>query len=214
MPKETDNLDDLLEQVRDLVMVTCPSGSTIKVLSDSEKDHYEQIAARYLSDNIFQNVTDYQELDRLLIMELMVYRWSQWLSEERDYAGELVNVDEIRKNIIENSKEIRLVKKALGLDKATRDRESSESVSDFIHSLKLRAKEFGIMRNDQAISAITMWKELIGIITFYHGSTDEERREFNRTADDIMQWIFDQNEKFEEIDSAMRENQKMWVREL
>lgn len=196
-------------------MVTCPSGATIKVLSDGEKEYYEQIATRYQADNIFQNITDYQELDRLLIMELMVYRWSQWLSEERDYAGELVNVDEIRKNIIENSKEIRLVKKALGLDKATRDKESAESVGEFIHQLKLRAKEFGIMRNEQAVSAITMWKELIGIITFYHNSTPEERKEFNRTSDDIMQWILDQNEQFEKIDEEFRAgSQQFWIREL
>lgn len=196
-------------------MVTCPSGATIKVLSDGEKEYYEQIAQRYQADNIFQNITDYQELDRLLIMELMVYRWSQWLSEERDYAGELVNVDEIRKNIIENSKEIRLVKKALGLDKATRDKESAESVGEFIHQLKLRAKEFGIMRNEQAVSAITMWKELIGIITFYHNSTPDERKEFNRTSDDIMQWILDQNEQFEKIDEEFRAgSQTYWVREL
>lgn len=212
---EEDDLDDLLDQVRDLVMVTTPSGASIKVLTDGEKDYYESIAQRYMADNIFQNIADYQELDRLLIMELMVFRWSQWLAEERDYENEMVNVDEIRKNIIENSKEIRLVKKALGLDKATRDKENAESIGDYIANLRLRAREFGIMRNEQAAAAITMWQALIGEVDFYEGATDDERREFNRTAEDIIAWIRQQDAKFREIDEKFRESsQRYWVREL
>jgi SHS2 domain-containing protein len=210
-----DELDGLLDEVRSVVVVTSPSGAEIKLLTDAEKEYYEQISERYQSDNIFANVSDLQELDRVLLMELMIYRWSQWLLEEKDYEGELVNVAEIQKNIIEHSKEIRLVKKALGLDKVSREKEHGETVADYIHNLRLRAAEFGVMRNEQAVKAITLWKELEGIYTFYKNCTPDERNEFNCTGDDVLNWIESQFENFDEIDNSFRaSSQKYWVRNL
>lgn len=210
-----DSLDDLLEEVRDLVIVSSPSGAEIKLLTDNEKEYYEQISARYQKDNIFTNVSDLQELDRVLLMELMIYRWSQWLLEEKDYFHEPVNVAEIQKNIIEHSKEIRLVKKALGIDKLTREKEHGETVADYIHSLRQRAKEFGIMRNNQAVAAITLLKELQGVIQFHDNCTEDERQEFHVQIDDVLKWIRDQFDKFDEIDAEFRKSsQTYWVREL
>jgi SHS2 domain-containing protein len=214
MPTD-DELDDLLDNVRSAVVVSSPSGAEIKLLTDSEKDYYEQISARYQKDNIFANVSDLQELDRILLMELMIYRWSQWLLEEKDYDGELVNVAELQKNIIEHSKEIRLVKKALALDKVTREKEHGETVADYLHNLRLRAAEFGVMRNEQSVKAITLFKEIQARFTFYKNCTPDERTEFNATADDFFEWLESKFEEFDEIDQAFREtSQRYWIREI
>lgn len=197
------------------VLVTSPSGAEIKLLTEGEAEYYNQVAARYLSDNIFTNVADIQELDRVLVMETMAYRWSKWLLEERDYFGELVNVQELQKNINEYSKEIRLVKKALGIDKATRDKEHGETVADYLHNLRLRALEMGVVRNEQAAKAIELWMELVGKVTFHKNCTPEERMEFNGSADDVIAWIESKIPEFDQIDEAFRAtSQKYWIRKI
>lgn len=207
-----DEVDDLLDEVRDLVMVVSPAGAEIKVLTEGEKQYYQQISDRYQADNIFSNVSDLQELDRVLLMELMVYRWSQWLLEERDYFNEPVNVADLQKNIQDYSKELRLVKKALGLDKATRDKDHGETVADYIMNLRARAKEFGVVRNEQAVKAITLWKELQGVMTLHKNCTPDEQAEFHCTAAEVIEWIDSKFDEFDEIDAKFREtSQKYWI---
>jgi hypothetical protein len=225
VPEDSLHEDSDLELVMDELALTVaaiepptvlsPSGAEIKLLSDGEKEFYEQIAARYLEDNILSNISDLQELDRILVMEAMIYRWSQWLLEEKDYFGEPVSVADLQKNISDYSKEIRLVKKALGIDKATREKEHGETVADYIHNLKLRAQEFGVVRNQQAYAAITLWQELVGIITFHLNSSPDERNEFKANERDVIEWIISKLPEFNKIDEEFRESsQKIWIRKI
>lgn len=212
---EDEELDDLMDQVKsNVVIVTTPAGAEVKLLTEEEKRHYENLATLYQEHNAFSNISDLQELDRLLTMEIMVYRWTQWLTEERDYENEAVNVADLNKNINDASKEIRLIKKALGIDKATRDRSEETNVAEYISNLRRRAKEFGVMRNKQAVAAITLWKELIGKVDFYEGCDEIERKEFRAQAEDVIHWIRQQDARFNEIDDAFRKEQTLWVREL
>jgi hypothetical protein len=216
-----EDLDSLVEEVGEAIAaipvptVITPSGAEMKLLTEAEKANYEQVSKRYTSDNIFTNISDLQELDRILTMETLCYRWSQWLLEEKDYYGDPVNVADLKKNIEDYSKEVRLVKKALGIDKATREKDHGETVADYINSLRLRAKEFGIVRNEQAVKAITLWQELIGIVTFHLNCSPDERDEFKAHEKDVIAWINSKMDEFNEIDAKFREtSQKYWVREL
>lgn len=197
------------------VQVISPSGATVTVMNNEESVFYNQVARRYQEDNMFSNVSDLLELDRIIIMELMCHRWSTWLLEECDYDSRPVDLDGLQKNVESYSKEIRLIKKSLGIDKSTRDKEHGDSISDYIQNLRLRAKEFGYMRNEQAVKAITLWKELEGIYTLYANSTDEERTEFKAHESDLIAWIERKIPEFNEIDDKFRKtSQSYWVREL
>ena len=66
--------------------VTTASGQTIEVLSDSERLYYKGQAARYQAENKFDNTSDLLELDRLVFMELLVFRASSWLGRGQDYG--------------------------------------------------------------------------------------------------------------------------------
>lgn len=211
-PPET---EDEVEGLAPSVLVISPSGAEIRLATEAEKDYYEQISARYLKDNILANVSDLQELDRILVAETMCYRWSQWLLEEKDYFGEAVNVSDLQKYIKEHSAEIRLVKKSLGLDKASREKAHGESVADYIHNLRLRAREFGIVRNEQAVKAITLWMELVGVVTFHLNSDEDERTEFHIHEKDVIAWIVSKIPEFDAIDKAFREtSQAYWIRDI
>jgi len=195
--------------------VVSPAGHTLTVLTQSEKDFYEQKAERYQLDNKFQNVSDLGELDRILTMELMVHRWSQWQITEVDYNGIPVDIANLQRYIENFSKEIRAIKKDLGMDKATRDKDSSSNVADYIHKLGLKAREFGIHRNNQMVQVITDWQELRGKVELSDNSNEAEKREFKCSRDDVWEWMVnDLFPRFEKLDDDFREKQKLWIREL
>jgi hypothetical protein len=206
-------LDDS-DQLDEKITVSTPSGGTIVVMNQEEADYYDQIASRYQSDNKFKNISDILELDRILTMELMCYRWSLWILAEEDYDGKRINVGEIQKSIENYSKEIRGIKKDLGIDKSTRDKDKGESTAEYIHMLGIRAKEFGITRNKQAYRAITILNELVGLINLYENSSESERREFGVKFEDIIEWIKKQFDEFSVIDEELRKNQSIWIRDL
>jgi len=196
------------------VEVTTPSGATITVMNQSEADYYDQVHQRYLQDNKFKNVSDILELDRILIMELMCYRWGIWILAEEDYFGRKVNPTEVQKSIETYSREIRGIKKDLGIDKSTRDKDKGDSVAEYIQMLGIRAKEFGISRNNQSAKAIEILMEARALITLYENSSDAERKEFKANLEDIVTWFKSKFEEFETIDAALRKNQATWIRDL
>jgi hypothetical protein len=196
------------------VDVTTPSGATIKVMNQSEADYYDQVHKRYLTDNKFKNVSDILELDRILVMELMCYRWGIWILAEEDYYGRKINPTEVQKSIETYSREIRGIKKDLGIDKSTRDKDKGDSIAEYIQMLGIRAKEFGISRNEQAAKAIELLMEARALITLYENSSDSERKEFGANLQNLVDWFKGRFEEFEEIDKALRKNQATWIRDL
>ncbi len=196
--------------------VVAPSGAKFQVMTPQEVSYFEERSARYMADNVFVNISDMQDVDRMLIMECMCWRWGVWLSQERDYFGQSVDLDAIQKSLSDYSKELRLIKKGLGLDKAARDKERGESVSEYIENLRVRAREFGVVREDQLIKCLTLFNELAALMTMYQNCTEEERRENNVEISDLMQWIIEICiPEYMAIDEYFRTNaQKFWVRTL
>jgi len=203
----------------DDILVDTPAGATFPVMNDEERTYFEDITARYLTDNPFTNITDLQDLDKIVCMELLIYRWQNWLSREKDYWDQPVDPAQMQKYINDTSKEVRYLKRNINIDKSSRDKEKAESVATYIHNLGVRAKEFGIMRNEQAIKAITLFKELESLIILYDNTTDDERRDLRDLrvkAEDIFNWIRDiAIPEMGAIDEKFRQtSQKMWVEEV
>lgn len=183
-------------------------------MTESERDYFDKIAERYTSDNHFTNISDLQDLDRILVWETICWRWGLWLSQEHDYWGQELDLETIRKSLNDYSKELRLLKKALGIDKSTRDKDKGEQVATFIHNLGIRAKEFGVVRNQQAVKAITLFQELKALMTFHENCTPEERKENHVEEKDVIEWIRSVIPEFDEIDKNFRESQTYWIREM
>lgn len=109
-----------------LYTVRTPSGSDLHLQTQEEAAWYDQIRDRYLKDNHFPNVSDLQDLDRLLLLEVLVYRWGLWMGQGFDYFGTRIEESQLRTYIKEYSAETRLLKASLGIDKATRDKDKGE----------------------------------------------------------------------------------------
>jgi len=211
----TQNDIDRLNKEDGLVPVRLPSGGSFFV-HDRELGYFNDRRDRYLKDNHFVNVSDFQDLDRLIIAEMLTQRWGMWISSKRDYWGDPVDENQYQKALKEHSAEIRQLKKALGLDKETRDKVKGEdSVDAYIRSLRQRAKEFGVMRNQQAAKAIELINDVKARAILWSNCDEQEKIQQGCTSDQVIQWILDDViPEFDEIDTKFKQGtQTYWVRD-
>lgn len=197
------------------VAVQLPSGATSYVLTDSERVWLEDKIQRYLDDNHFKNVSDMLDIDKLVMFELMVHRWSMWVSKGKDYYDEEISVGSYAGMVENYSKEIRLLKKALGVDKTTRDRVSGDdSVPARWANILQRAKEFGYMRNRQALQAIESMHRIASLVTVHKNMDEKERAEFGFELTDILEVIEEEVATYKVIDEDFRHNvQRYWIQD-
>ncbi len=206
-------MDD--EELEASYEVIAPSGVSFVVITVSEEEQFNNMVRRYTSDNHFNNVSDLQDLDRIIFLELLCYRYSLWVSVGHDYFNEPISEPDLNKQIKDMSTEVRQLKKALSLDKESRDKDKGQDVASYIHNLGIRAREFGVARNEQAVSAVTLMHELKSLVEFHENCTEEERRENGIKMEDLYEWIKDiAIPKFVQLDSDFREKQTYWVRDL
>lgn len=197
------------------IPVTLPSGAVFLVLTESEKDYLESLTERYLSDNHFVNVSDLQDVDRMLIMEMLVFRWGLWLSRGRDYFDEAIDDKSMSRNLREYAGELRQLKKILGIDKQARDRQKGDdSVPVYIENLKRRALEFVVMRNQQTDKALELSMQLQALVTLHDNCDETERREMHVTTEDVLDWMRTiYIPEFAAIDEEFRKTkQKYWIK--
>ena len=196
--------------------VTTPSGQTIEVLSAAEHVFYGTQRSRYVAENRFDNNSDLLDLDRLIFLELLVYRATSWIGSGQDYDGmTLTTADEIaqRRSLKDTSTLISVIKNDLGLTRSQRDKAAYESVGLYITQLKQRAKEFGVHRQKQLATGITLNKQLFAIIGAYDRSDEIERKKIGfEDADEILDWVRDvMIPEFDAVDAYfIAHTQKYW----
>jgi hypothetical protein len=195
--------------------VDTPSGAKIELQSPDEVDWYNNHRDDYLAHNKFPNVSDLLDLDRLLLLEVMVFRWGLHLSRGLDYLYALVDVRELQRNLREYSAEVRLLKQNMGIDKVSRDRNKGEQLGDYLSTLLDRAKVFGYHRNRQYETAVTLLYELRSLVLTYERCDEQERSELDLSPDSIVEWIRTSVlPAWDEIDQSFRKDQAIWVRQL
>lgn len=199
------------------IPVTLPSGAKFAVLTRGEVEYLNERVERYLSDNHFINISDFQDVDRMLMLELFVFRWSLWLSRQSDYDGDDVDERALRASVSEYSGELRQLKKGLGIDKVARDKQKGDdSVATYIANLRRRAAEFGVMRSDQFSKVLELFQQMKALITLHDNCDEMERKEQHIQTDDILDWIRTVAvPEFDAIDEKFkREKQSMWIRQM
>lgn len=200
------------------IPVLMPSGATMSVLTTGERDYLEERVDRYFADNQFVNISDLQDVDRMLVLELLCYRAGEFcLRGGRNWNGETVDADDLTKKLVSMNAELRQLKKLLGIDKKARDAARGEdSIPVFIAALLTHAKEFGIMREEQLDKALELTHQLIALITLHDNCDDIERRETHCTLDDVIEWIRTVYiPEFSAIDEYFRTHvQRYWIQSM
>jgi hypothetical protein len=207
-------IDDL--NTRDeLVPVVLPSGARFSV-HKTEEAYFNERVKRYESDNKFTNIADLQDLDRVVMWELFIWRYGTWMSQQRDYWGDGIDEVKLQKSQNEMSRELRLVKSKLGVDREAREKlRGDDSFPAYLEKLLFRAGEFGYNREKQLDKALELFNSLKAIVTLYKNCDDRERREMRCTLEDVVRWIDEVAiPEYDTIDAHFRKNkQRYWIRQ-
>ncbi len=194
------------------------SGKETTVQTDLEAQWFNETRTRYLSQLKFTEQTDLADLDRVLILELMVFRWTQQLSKGEDYEGDPVDSKQMALDLRAFSDQISKLKENMGISKKQRDSAANDgNFSAWFTDAKHRARLFGIHRQQQLSKMISLGKELFYIVDTYKRSDDEERTKMGfPNHQSIFDWI-DQTMRpeFDALDKYFREHeQKLWTRDM
>lgn len=194
------------------------TGHDLELQTDKEKKYYEEARDKYLSENKFTAASDLRALDRLLLLEVQMFRCQWQIAAGVDYDLNFLTTQQ-EKDLHRLTKElgpmISTVQNDLGLTKAQRDKDQHESIGAYINDLKVRAKAFGVMREKQLGKALEWTKELFSIAGAYQRANDAERKKLGfESAEDIVEWILTVfKPEFDSVDEYFREHdQKNWIR--
>lgn len=197
------------------VVVEGAAGTQYHLLNMEEGRWFEMSLERYTEQYHFENIADLQDLDRLLGLELLSYRYANWLLRESDYDGNPFDDKAVREHKDKVDKEIRGIKQHMGVGRKTRVESESQSVSDYLQDLLGRATEFGVHRDEQNAKILNLFMELKKLIGLYQRTDEEERKELGVALEDIYVWIVDVAiPEFDRLDDHFRVNQRMWIKDI
>ncbi len=196
--------------------VSTVSGELLTLLTDSEVRWYNDTRHSYMEQLRFTETTDLRDLDRVLLMELLIFRWGNWLAAGEMYDGfEVPDEDKLRLNVRHYSEQITRVKDSMGLSKKVRDDAANDgNFAAYLADLKSRARIFGMHRENQLQKALVLINELFAVLGTYDRSDDEERKKIGfETADDILEWIrVTMRPEYDALDQHFRDHeQRMWT---
>lgn len=193
------------------------SGKILQVMTNAEAEWFEETRDAYIHELMFTEKTDLIDLDRLLILELMIFRWSQHLAAGTDYDGDMVNEKQLTADIKAYSDQLNKIKDSMGLTKKARDDiANADNFAQKYADLKSRAKMFGIHRETQLTKTLTLGMELSTVVGAFMRADDEERRKLGfEDHKEIVEWIRDTwLPEFHAVDEYFRtHSQRYWIRE-
>lgn len=193
------------------------SGKVTQVQTDQEAEYFEESRDAYLKQTKFTENTDLKDLDRLLVLELMTFRWTQHLAAGSDYDGDMVNERQLTADIKLYSDQINKSKESMGLSKKAREDSLADgNFSQWLTDLKARAKLFGVHRENQLTKGLVLMQELFTIVNTYDRCDAEERRKTGFESEaEILAWVRDvMQPEYSALDEYFRANsQRYWIRE-
>ncbi len=203
---------------RNMRVVRMVSGKVTQVQTDQEAEYFSESRDAYLKQTKFTENTDLKDLDRLLVLELMTFRWTQHLAAGSDYDGDMVNERQLTADIKLYSDQINKIKESMGLNKKAREEAQADgNFSAWLTDLKARAKLFGIHRENQLTKALVLMNELSTIVGTYDRSDVEERRKTGFENEvEIVDWVRSTMlPEFRALDEYFRQHsQRYWIREM
>ncbi len=200
-----------------MTQVVGASGALFEVLNEPERDYWNKAREKYLDQYKFENISDLQDMDRVLVGETLSFRWGSWLVREADYDGRSIEEveDKLKRQKIEMDKETRILKEKMGLNRAHRQDSEQASTADYLQNLLRRAGEFGVHRDEEIAKSLDLLREVFTQVGLFTRSDEEERAHLKINPEDIMKWLIEvAKPEFDAIDAAFRKNQRLWIRDL
>jgi len=197
--------------------VKTPTGGEVDVMGDAEERRYNESFKEYTTNISFTERSDQEDLERILFMELMNYRWQRWLLSGRDYDGNLVDSreGELRRWINDYNTAITKIKESLKLDRKGREGDKSATFEERWRKLAEHAREMGVHREHQLDRALEIMQGYCGSVRTFDRSDQEERNKLGIPDEKALVQLWrDAMPTFDESDEYFRTHQqKYWVRQ-
>ena len=179
--------------------VQLPAGGRLSLRDPSEVRMWEETAERYIQDYGLKKANDLLQLGAILSQALMMFRAQKELADPDKAAVAQAAIkmasDEIRKG-----------EKALGVDKATREKGGQHTVADYVTRLKRAAYEKGIRLSERLTEYERVMMEARWKLRVLQNG-DKEDREYHRlTEKTFCEWLRSEL-------AAIEEKDKVWARE-
>jgi hypothetical protein len=189
--------------------VRLPGGGDLNLLNPAEVKMWNETRDRYVSEYGLTKQNDLILLGGLLSQVLVLYRAQMDLANAEKAAVAQAMIGKC-------AAEIRSAEKALGIDKATRERGGQHNISDYLKRLKRAAHEKGvhISARVKAYEDVCMgarWRIRL------HRNGDMEDKAYHgvETPEKIIAWLEAELGKLEEADKEWaREKGAIWVGQL
>lgn len=197
--------------------VITPTGGEIEVQGDAEERRYKESLTEYTQGVTFTERSDLEDLERILFMELMNYRWQRWLLSGKDYDGNLVDAREgdLRRWINDYNTAITKIKESLKLDRKGREGDQAMTFNARWQRLAEHAQRMGVHRVKQLDRALEIMQGYSGAVRTFDRSDQEERNKLGIPDEKaLVQMWRDSMPDFDAIDEYFRtHDQAYWVRE-
>lgn len=179
--------------------VDLPGGGRLELLSADEVVMWQESAKRYIADYRLSKVNDLVLLGAILTQILVLYRSQKQLVNPKEAAT-------AQAMITKAAEEIRRGEKALGIDKATREKGGQHTVADYIARLKRAGYEKGVHISKRVIEYEKVAMEARWKIRLLRNGDAEDRAYHRLTDKSIIDWLEIELAKLEEAD-------KKWAKE-
>lgn len=184
---------------RSALEVVLPAGGRLSLSSKDEVIMWEETSQRYIDDYDLKKANDLLQLGGILSQALMMYRAQKDLAhpDKAMVAQATIKLA---------SDEIRKAEKALGVDKATREKGGQHTVADYVTKLKRAAHAKGVRISERVMAYEKVMMEAKWKIRVLRNG-DKEDRDYHRvTADSIITWL-------EQELAVIEEQDKTWARQ-
>lgn len=195
--------------------VETPLGTTAMVATFEDQVFYQTRRQAYEDDFTFESASDRSGLGTLLDLEVTLTQIQRWVSTGSMDNGAVLRPTDVSRYLTQSNALVRQIesqKKSLGMDRESRMRATAENVGTYISTLLIRAKEYGVSRNEEVIKAVDLWRALQGIVERFDRSNDFERLQAGFVSEaDIVEWIRKNLPDMDAIDERFRKGQRSWV---
>lgn len=211
------------------VEVDLPSGGKLTLYTVEEAQLWEDLDQRYRSDYALNNINDLMTLGMILTHNIAIFRAQQAMSgqeAEFDANGvptgryvqkKLSNTEAtgVHQRLLKAGNEIRELEKTLGIDKKTRDAGGGDSIAEYLSSLKVAGRQFGIHITKRTKAYEEFCMDLRWRIRVLRNGDDEDRAHHNITGETILQFCETRLAELESIDQEFAQQRgKVFVGKL
>lgn len=173
--------------------VELPSGGPLTLNTADEVVMWNETRDRYVKDYKLVKQNDLMALGAILSMALMQYRAQRDLSDPRKAATALAMIEKC-------SEGIRKGEKALGIDKATREKGGQHTVSDYLTTLKRAAYMKGVHLSERTKNYERVIMECRWKLRLLRNGDIEDKAYHNLSPQNICDWLEKELIKLEDLD--------------